>query len=91
MNFRLITKWWDVEGFCYFIFHKDVILEHFVANIVVLVLKYIGNFIENRQYRCGSVFCTLYIFIVYPFISIILLLVKLYNSITEFLKSDQNL
>lgn len=89
MNFRLITKWWDVEGFCYFIFHKDVILEHFVANIVVLVLKYIGNFIENRQYRWVC-FCTLYIFIVYPFISIILLLVKLYNY-NWFLKSDQNL
>ena len=25
----------------------DVILEHFVENIIVLVLKYIGNFIEN--------------------------------------------
>lgn len=47
MNFRLITKWWDVEGFCSFIFHMDVILEHFVENIIVLVLKYIGNFIEN--------------------------------------------
>ena len=38
-----------------------IIWEYFVENIV-LVLKHIGNFIENRQYRCGSV-SVLYIFL----------------------------